>query len=58
MIYYYITDKSFSNFFKISAQKELLIRAHANGLATQGLYKGGVSTFAAGEDNFVAQHAY
>lgn len=42
----------------ILAQKELLDRAHANSMATQGKYEGDASTSAAGEDNFVAQHAY
>ena len=41
-----------------SAQRELLNRAQANGLATQGKYEGNVDTSAASQDNFVPQYTY
>lgn len=43
---------------KADAQQQLLIRAQANGLAAQGLYKGDASSAAGGESLFVAKHTY
>ncbi|KAK3084083.1 hypothetical protein FSP39_007845 [Pinctada imbricata] len=41
-----------------AAQKELLSRAKANGLAAVGKYSGGADSAAGGQSLFVAQHAY
>ncbi|XP_067934039.1 fructose-bisphosphate aldolase-like [Watersipora subatra] len=40
------------------AQDELLVRAHANGMAALGQYEGGSESAAGSDSNFVAQHAY
>lgn len=41
-----------------AAQKQLVLRAQANGQAALGKYAGGAASAAAGQSLFVAQHAY
>jgi len=43
---------------KEAAQKQLITRAKANGLAALGKYKGDMATSAGGESLFVAKHQY
>jgi fructose-bisphosphate aldolase class I len=41
-----------------AAQGELVKRAHSNGLASLGQYKGGIAGAAGNESLFVANHTY